>query len=326
MNNNKPRQNSKCVDNKKKKTIQFLKSVWYLLIIIFSFICGAICGALLVVKFPNIRLFIKIISNSIILVIIFIIIIYLTIKLSGLSIKTIKSFNKKYKATARLILSLNLLVLLIIPFIFYLVPVLFESGSGISLSDYFNYFGVILTAEFAFLSIHYQLSVSRKDEKERFIRQQVINGMDSIRGNYKSINDSLKDARNEWWKNSLALEYSDLNFEKMSSFLVDISNYNFTCQHENEIFQTCNFKNISDKIRELDRKVGNTLVMEKAIIIELSEKKGKIDENSKNRVGQMNDYLTETQGSIERLNKEIKYEVLDLKVNNKKIKTRFERV
>ena len=161
MNNNKPRQNSKCLDNKKKKTIQFPKSVWYLLIIIFSFICGA----LLVVKFPNIRLFIKNMSNSIILVIIFIIIIYLTIKLSGLSIKTIKSFNKKYKATVRLILSLNLLVLLIIPFIFYLVPVLFESGSGISLSDYFNYFGVILTAEFAFLSIHYQLSVSRKDEK-----------------------------------------------------------------------------------------------------------------------------------------------------------------
>lgn len=326
MNNNKPRQNSKCLDNKKKKTIQFPKSVWYLLIIIFSFICGAICGALLVVKFPNIRLFIKNMSNSIILVIIFIIIIYLTIKLSGLSIKTIKSFNKKYKATVRLILSLNLLVLLIIPFIFYLVPVLFESGSGIRLSDYFNYFGVILTAEFAFLSIHYQLSVSRKDEKERFIRQQVINGMDSIRGNYKSINDSLKDAQNEWWKNSLALEYSDLNFEKMSSFLVDISDYNFTCQHENEIFQTCNFKNISDKIRELDRKVRNTLVMEKDIITLLSEKKGKIDENSNNKVDQMNNYLKETQGSIESLDKEIKYKVLDLKVNNKKIKTRFERV
>ncbi|MGL5900917.1 MAG: hypothetical protein ACRCZW_14865 [Lactobacillaceae bacterium] len=218
------------------------------------------------------------------------------------------------------------MVLLIIPFIFYLVPVLFESGSGISLSDYFNYFGVILTAEFAFLSIHYQLSVSRKDEKERFIRQQVINGMDKIRENYKSINDSLENARNEWTQNCCAFEYSDLNFEKMSSFLVDILDYNFTCQHENEIFQTCNFKNISDKIRELDRKVRKTIVMENVIIAILSEKKGKIDKYSNSKVDQMNNYLKETQGSIESLDKEIKYKVLDLKVNNQKIKTRFERV
>lgn len=321
MNNNKPRQNSKCLDNKKKKTIQFPKSVWYLLINIFSFICGA----LLVVKFPNIRLFIKNMSNSIILVIIFIIIIYLTIKLSGLSIKTIKSFNKKYKATVRLILSLNLLVLIIIPFIFYLVPVLFESGSGIRLSDYFNYFGVILTAEFAFLSIHYQLSVSRKDEKERFIRQQVINGMDSIRGNYKSINDSLKDAQNEWWKNSLALEYSSLNFKKMRSFLIEISNYNFKCQQEINLFRACGFKNISDKIRNLDLEVGNNVRMENVIIAEISENKGENFKDFKHKIVIMNDYLLKIQGSIESLNKEISIEELDLKVNNKKLKPRLER-
>lgn len=322
MNNNKPKQNSKCVDNKKEKTIRFLKKlVTYLIIIIISLICGA----WLVVNFPNIRLLIENMSNSIILVIIFIIIIYLTIKLSGLSIKTFKSFNKKYKATARLVLSLNLLVLLIIPFIFYLVPVLFESGSDISLSDYFNYFGVILTAEFAFLSIYYQLSVSRKDEKERFIRQQVINGMDSIRGNYKSINDSLKDAQNEWWENSLALEYSDLNFEKMRSFLIEISNYNFTCQQEISLFRACGFKIISDKIEKLNEEVTNNVRMENAIITEISEKKEEINNRQKKKVLQMNDYLIEIQESIESLNNEISIEVLDLKVNDKKLKPRLER-
>lgn len=322
MNNNKPKQNSKCVDNKKEKIIRFLKKlVTYLIIIIISLICGA----WLAVNFPNIRLLIENMSNSIILVIIFIIIIYLTIKLSGLSIKTFKSFNKKYKATARLVLSLNLLVLLIIPFIFYLVSVLFESGSGISLSDYFNYFGVILTAEFSFLSIYYQLSVSRKDEKERFTRQQVINGMDTIKGNYKSINDSLDDARDEWIQNISTLEYSSLNFEKMRSLFIEISNYNFTCQQEINLFRACGFKNISDKIEKLNEVFINNVRMENKIITEISEKKGKIDENSKKKVFQMNVYLLRIQGSIESLNKEISIEILDLKVNDKKLKPRLER-
>lgn len=323
MNNNKPNQNSKLKDDERNKIIRFLKKTMkYLSIIIIS----SICGALLEVSCPNIRLLIKNMSNLIILVISLITFIYLTFKLSGLSIKTLTIFCKKYKKTARLFFSFNLVVLLIIPFIFSLVSVLFEPNSGISLSDYFNYFSAILTAEFAFFGIQYQLFVSRKDEKERVIRQQVLNGMNKITGNYKSINDSLENARNEWDKNTLAHDYSDLNFEKMSSFLEDILNYNFTCQQENEIFQTCDFKYISANIRKLDQQVSNTLIMEKIIIGVLSEKKGEIDSLSKERVGKMNDYLKNTQGSIERLNKEIQNEVLDLTVGNKKIKTRFERV
>ncbi|MCT6890599.1 MAG: hypothetical protein M3Z87_13260 [Lactobacillus sp.] len=215
--------------------------------------------------------------------------------------------------------------MLIIPFTFYIVSVFSRSNFEMSFSDYFNYFGVILTAEFAFLSLQYQLFVTRRDEKEMFIRREVITGMTSITKTYKTINDSLTDAQNEWSQNEMACEYSSLNFEKMRAFITEISNYNFICQQENELFRICYFKSIANQINKLNSAIEKTIKQENIIILELSQKEGIIDNRCRKKVEIMNEYLKKINHLINVLNKDINHEVLDLKVNNKKIKTRFER-
>lgn len=319
--------NSKFKDDKIKKIIPILKKcTWYFLVILSSLICGV----LLAVKFPNIRILITnmliSISNLITLATILIILIYIFIKVSGIHIKKIISTSKKNKTFLRYIIAFEILVLLIIPFLFYMISVLLKSSFEMSSSDYFNYLGVIFTAEFSFASLQYQISVTRKDEKETLIRRDVISGMESITGTYQTIHTSLIDAQGEWNQNKLSQEYSSLNFEKMRTFLIKLSNYDFTCQQKNELFTTFKFDSISNQIRKLNSEVARTLAIENSIITQLSEEEGEIDSRHRQKICQMNDCLKEISDIIEKLDHELTLEVLDLKVNNKKIKPMFEHV
>lgn len=315
--------NSKFKEDKIKKIIPILKKcTWYFLAIIISLICGA----LIAFYFPNLMINIKNMIELIISVIFLILLIFITIKISGLSIEKLKSSYKKNKKSFKYFLSFELLLLVIIPLTFDIESTILKTNFKMSSSDYFNFLGVVLTSEFAFFSLKYQLSATRQDEKEMFIRREVITGMDTITGAYKAINDSLTSAQDEWNQNTRSSEYSSLNFEKMRTFLIGISNYNFTCQQKNELFIACKFDSISDKIKKFGSEVSKTLTNENTIISQLSEKEGKIDSYHREKITLMNDDLKKISDLLKDLNKEINHGVLDLKVNNKKIKPRFERV
>lgn len=309
---------------KKKKWFKGAKS--YISVFFISFILGALFTA----YFPKNNFINKETCYLIFLDILLIIFIYGTFKCSGLSKKNIKQFYAKNKMRVRRLISISTILLIIIPIVFLMGSILLPINENISYSDYFNYFGVILTAGIAFFSIQYQIVIdkrerdaNKKEEEEKYIKHEVISRMNSITQNYKPVFDCLKGAEKEWCDNLSFKSYSDLKFEKINNYIMAISNYNYICQQENQLIAACRFNDISQKIEDLNLKFTVNMGLINAYEPIFIDEKEYINPISHSRIRKMNDCLIELRDLTKDLNDEIQTQIAYLKINNIKINPKF---
>lgn len=298
---------------------------------IFIFFISFVLGALFKTYFPKISFFNKGICYLIFLVILLIIFIYGSFKCLGLSKKNIKQFYTKNEMRVRRLISISIILLIIIPILFLMGSILLPINENISYSDYFNYFGLILTAGIAFFSIQYQIVINKrereankKEEKEKYIKHEVISRMNSVIQNYKPVFDCLKGAEDEWCDNLKFESYSDLKFEKINNFILAISNYNYICQQENQLIEACRFNDISEKIENLNSKVTKDMGYINTNETVFINKKGKIDSINRKKIRCMNACLIELSKLTKDLYVKTQRRIAYLKVNNIKINPKIE--
>lgn len=298
---------------------------------IFVFFISFILGALFTTYFPKIIFFDKGICYLIFLIILLIIFIYGSFKCLGLSKKNIKQFYTKNEMRVRRLISISIILLIIIPILFLMGSILLPINENISYSDYFNYFGVILTAGIAFASIQYQIVINKrernankKEEEKKYIKHEVISRMNSVTQNYRPVFNCLKGAEKEWSDNMMFESYSDLKFEKINNFILAISNYNYICQQENQLIEACRFNDISKKIENLNSKVTTNMAYINTYESVFIDKKGKIDSINRHKISRMNACLIELSELTEDLYDKTQEKMAYLKVNNIKINPKFE--